>query len=859
MAIILMAVLIFIGDACSTKKNRWLNRRYHNLTAHYNGYFWAREAIKDGLEKLDKSHVDDYDKILTFYRYADDKAGKANSPTWDKAIQKTSTVIAKHSMLIKGKEHCKWIDENYLVLGQGHFHKRDYYAAIEVFEYIVRQYKTTPTKYEALLWLIKTYNAQNSVINTTATIDLLENDKEFPKHLQGMFDIVRAEYYLKMENYPKAIDYLTKAIPAEKKKKQRARFTYILAQLYELQGDVKKASHYYNTCAKMTPPYELFFNARIKHAMTVSGAASKDVKKLLTKMLRDEKNREYKDQIYFALGEISLKEGDTLTAMKQLTLSAANSSANTKQRALSYLRLADLYFGNRDYKNAQLYYDSTASFLPKDHRNYQSVLNKKNSLTALIKNINIIYTEDSLLKVAAMDTAKINRIIAGIIKKLTEEEEKKKEDDKLNPNNNNTTFNNTFTNNNSQNTTGAWYFYNPSQVSFGVSDYIKKWGNRDLEDDWRRSVKEKIGVSNNDPNPNEKDTLPKDTKLADNKTPGYYLKNIPFTPDQQAKSNEKIIDAYFALGGLYKEQLADNPLAIRSLEELLKKYPGNKYELQSYYFLYRIHLTGNNKVRKKHYEELILSKYPDSEISKLIKNPDANKDANATKSEVEKFYTETYKAYTEGRYSEVISNANRADTTYSKSELMPKFSMLRAYSIGRTGTVKEYENALQRIIAKYPKDPARHKAQELLDAIKNVKIDPNAKKDTIKVVPDFVYEPNAEHYCMIMIMNKKVNANSVKTKLSDFNSEYFALANLGITSSFLDLETHIVIVKSYASAGKAMEYYQMLNGDLKVFKDMQPLDYRLMVISEGNYARLFKDKKKTEYQVFFEENYKKKP
>jgi hypothetical protein len=191
LGVAIATLVLLLG--CSTKKNKFPNRAYHNLNARFNGFYWAREALKEGVLKLDKSHVDDYSRILPFYRYADEKAAFSNNSHWDRAITKTSTVIAKHSMLIKGKEHCRWIDENYLVLGQGHYFKRDYFEAIDVFEYVVKKYKDNPSKYLALLWLIKTYNAQNSVINTQAIIALLDADKNFPKKHQGMLESLKAE------------------------------------------------------------------------------------------------------------------------------------------------------------------------------------------------------------------------------------------------------------------------------------------------------------------------------------------------------------------------------------------------------------------------------------------------------------------------------------------------------------------------------------------------------------------------------------------------------------------------------------------------------------------------------------------
>lgn len=855
----ILVLLIALGwSGCSTKKNTLVSRSYHRLTARYNGYYWAREAIKEGLDKLDKAHVDDYGKILSFYRYADEKTAKGASVYWDKAINKTSTVIAKHSMNIKGSEKNKWIDENYLVLGQGHYYKRDYYSAIEVFEYIVKQYKNTPTKYLALIWLIKTYNAQNSVINTQATIDLIENDKNFPKKYEGLFETVKAEYLVLTENYEKAIPVLTKAITLTKNKKQRARLTFILAQLYEQSGDVKKASNYYAQVSRLNPPYELFFNAKIKRALTVTGNDSKTVKKELAKMAKDEKNIEYLDQIYFALAEIALKETDTTTAIKLLKKSAEKSMSNNRQHALSYLRLADIYFVDRDYKNAQAYYDSTMAFLPKDYKDYALIQNKKTSLTSLIKNVNIIYMEDSLLRVSKMDTARINKMIDAMISRLVEEE-KKKEEEKQNLQTGPNWFNNNTNPNNTTNS-GAWYFYNPAQLALGQSDFLKKWGQRELEDNWRRSNKETV-IPDIDENPEVKvkDTLDKKVKLADNKTRAYYLKDIPFSEEQKTKSTEKIVEAYYALGGIYKEQLNDLPRAIQSLEELNKRFPDNKYALTSYYALYRMNLQLKNQPRADYYKNIILTKYPDSEPAKLLLNPDIYKDLKAKQGEIEKMYNETYRAYQEGRYADVLAFCRRADSLYAKSEIMPKFALLRAFAIGKTSTPKEYENALQRIIVKYPKDPAKNKAQELLDAMKKMKLQPDSimKKDSV-VKQIFALDKNAEHYYMIVINAKKVDMNQLKTNVSDFNQEYFSLANLNIISYVYDKETQVLIVKSFNGAQKALDYYQLITGDAKAFKNIDAKETRGVVISDQNYQTVFKDKKKEEYFQFFQENYLKK-
>lgn len=858
----LMVAGFWLFSGCSQKKNTFTSRTYHNLTAHYNGLYWANVSLDEGVSNLERAHKDDYSKLLPVFRYADDKAAKANYPQFDKAIEKNSKVIQYHSMLIKGKEYCRWIDENYMTMGKAHFYKRDYYASVEVFEYVVKMYSDNPVRYDAFLWLVRAYNQMNSVIKTGPILDLLKHDKGLPKKFLDDYYAVQSDYFLRTEQYKKAVDALSKTILLTKKKALRGRYLYILAQLHEQEGDLKKASEYYEASAKLHPSYEMEFNARLSRARTFqvqSGTDTKALKKELNKMLKDEKNKEYLDQIYYALGDISMKENDVLSALGYFKLSAQKSVSNTKQKAESYLRIADVYFEQKDYKFAQAYYDSTMVFLPKDFKNYDQIKNKKESLTSMVKNMGIISREDSLLKVSRMDTAQISKLIDEIIAKLIEEEEKKKieaETKAQNPSFTNDE-NNPWQNSPS---TGGWYFYNMTSLSLGFAEFNKKWGNRPLEDNWRRSNKETI-MAEQLTDTSSSDTSGAPGKIADNKTHAYYLRDIPFSDEQKAKSNMKIMEAHYALGSVYKELLQDNAKASETFEEMLRRYPDNKYVLNLYYQLYRIYLGMENQGRANYYKDKILNEYPDSEYAKIIKNPDYQKALKASKNEIEKYYSETYSTYNSGRYGEVIAMVSKADSFYSGSELMPRFALLRAFSIGKTRDLNDFENALQGVIAKYPKDDAKIKAQEIVDQIKKKKtvpVDSSALKDTVVLKPTYFFKDSTEHYCIIILKGKKMNINDFKTRVSNFNSEYFRLSDLSISSVMVNMESQIVYVKSFPVASKAKDYYDLMNQDSKVFKDILVSEYKVFPISSENFTILYKEKKFEEYQHFFTNNYLKK-
>jgi tetratricopeptide (TPR) repeat protein len=871
----LFVCMAFLLNACKTNKNTFMHRGWHNMTARFNGYYYSNENIKETVKKIEKANKDDFSKTLPLFIYTNNTSSKNYFSDCDKTIKKSSVVIQRHTITEKKSKKeipnaCKWIDENYLLIGKAHFYKRDLFSALEAFEYVSKIYPNPSAKYNGMLWMIRTNNEIGSYSLSEASIDEIRNATDFPtdRSYQRELAAVTADYYLKREDYSPSIKHLTKAIALTRKKTTKARYTYVLAQVYEKLGDNAKASQYYSMVPGLHPSYEMAFNAQINRAKLydISSGGSKTIKKQLNKMLRDDKNIEFQDQIYYALADIAQKENDTPLAMTYLGKSIKASTSNNTQKALSYLKRADLYFEKPDYKNAQANYDSSITFLPKDYPDYALIDEKKTSLTALVINLNIISLEDSLQRIGKMSEKEREQMVDKMISKI-EEEEKRKEEERLfqlsNPQ-----FVTPGKTDNTDPSSSAWYFYNPATVSFGVGAFNKKWGARKLEDNWRRSEKDQVVQNPGDENPadlsdsvqtlNGGNTLASKTKGKKDKN--FYLKNVPTTPDALAKSDGRIIEAYYKVGSIYKEQLLNNLKSTETFEELIKRYPENKYKLNSYYQLYRIYLAMNNQPKSDYYKNLLLKDYPDSDYAAIIKNPGYAADIAASKSQVENFYTETYQLYGSGNYPQALENCKKADSLYSKSSLMPRFSFLKALCIGRTQDINAFESALTQVVIQYPKDPVKGKAQEILDMIKKQKNpeQPQVVTDSVVVKPKskFNFNEEGEYYCLVIIENGKGDLNKFKTKLSDFNTESFSTADISISSIFLDITHQLVSVKTFDGKDRAMNYYSSLSSKSELFSDLEKGTYQSFIISAENYTVFYKDKNIGEYQEFFTQYFK---
>ena len=858
-------------------------RSYHNLTSRFNGYFYAKESLKEGTEKLYQNHVDHFDKLIPVFNYTDLKESQSITAEMDKAYKKASSVIERHSILIKGQEHCNWIDDSYLIIGKSHFYRHNYIDALEVFDFMQSQYKKLPSHYEAMLWSFRCQNEVGTSAIAEEIMDQIRYDKKFPEKLRGEYYAICADYYCKKDDYSFAIENLTKAIPLTKSKREKTRYTFVLAQLYQKQGQLKKASKYFAEVVKMSPPYEMAFSAKINEArcFDVSSGSTADLKKRLKKMLRDDKNIDYQDQIYYALAEIADKEKQREVAIDYLHTSIAKTTTNTYQKGMSSLKLGDIYLQIPDFKGAQAYYDTAVGLLNPEYPDYEDIVTKSKSLTGLVKDINTIEREDSLQGLARLDEGARSKMLDKLEAKAKADAQEKKEKEEEAKQNAASQIPSSMTTGGGAPGGGmgfpggtgerGWYFYNQQTLSFGFSEFQKKWGNRKLEDNWRRSNKQQQTLNDDFGNPTSQagDTANGGASASADKAKGglvyrdkaSFLKDIPLTEQALKKSNDTIVNAFYDMASIYKDQLNFNDKSIQSYEELLRRYPDNRYKLSCYFQLYQAYTQAEDEPNALKYKNILLNDYPNSDYALIIKDPNYGKNKAFSKSEATKYYEQTYKYFVEQNYAQVLLNCATSDTLFPNSKYKPKYDFLKALCIGKTGTLDEYIKALRLVVAKYPKDEVKPRAADMVEVLLKLQApakDTKAVADTGKkaAVALYNFNPDVEHFCVILLPSAGVNVAKQKADISDFNEENFGSAQLNISDLVFNNEQQMISVKSFPNKTKAMEYYGVLKANSSLFKDIpNPEKFKILVISSDNYPLLYNKKDIANYEAFFGQKY----
>lgn len=825
------------------------------MNTRYNGYYNGRLAIQEAFFELGKAHRDDYNRPIQVYRYGNKDIAQGVNPQTDRALQKGAKMIKKHSMLINGVQKNRWIDDCYFLIGQANFIKRETFPAIQQFRYVIQSSEDKNMKDLARLWMIMCYNDMGEFSQAESEFNHFLDKKPSPK-AQALYYGAMADFFIKSEEYAPAIIPLTKLEKITRKKKQKARYNFIIGQIWDQLGNTEEARKYYTQAIKYKPEYELEFQAAI--AVAVSSQEGQDnsaLKKTLKRMLRDDKNIDYRDQIYYAMGVLAQKEFDEPKALEYFGRSTKASTTNRTQKGMSYLAMADIFYRKPDYLRAQGYFDSASTNLDSKHPAFERVKLLAGNLKDIVLYSNHISEGDSLLAMISLSPEDQKAKIEKMIERLQKEDKAAKEaQEKAALQALNSTTNPNMVENN-----GKWYFYNPQTVAFGKQEFKKLWGTRKNEDFWRRKNKTSIGgdmpvadenVGSDPQNPN----------MRDDENPRYdvntYLARIPRGQAAIDSIVENIYHAYFNLGLVYKDRLRAYPQAVESFEGLVTRSTNNKFVPEVYYQLYITRRLQNNDTEAGRYKDILLNQYPESDYAKLIIDPSylANKDN--TDKDAEKAYSTAYSYFKGKDYAAVLREYAIARDSYAGSEVMPKFSLLNALATGAQNGKEAYVAALTETATTYAAKDEGKEAQRILDLLRNLENVPAGGSEAGAIAS---YKPSdmEKHYYVISIPQAQVDLAQTKQQIAGFNAEFYGNSNLQVQEVAFGENTRFLILREFPSATAAVTYYKSIdaNSDIveKIPSEQVPIAF---VISTSNFVALMKTQLLPEYMKFFFETYK---
>ena len=868
--------------SCSVEKNTSLSRNYHNLTSHYNIYFNGNESYKKGIESANRSIRNDYNRILDMFLYEDEGVNTAVSGDMKRAIDKATKVITFHSITSKPKvkegnqsekdkafynknEYNKWVDDSYMLMGKAYMYQGEYFLASETFKHIMVTFPEEEIRYLAMIWLSRAYLMIGEDSEAERILVTLADRENLPKEYLREYQCTRAQYHLKNQEYSEAAKYLEQAMKQKGgSKEDKIRYTYILAQLYEEAGQNGQALEKYKRVTRYNPPYEMAFNARVSMAevFETGEANSSDLKKLLNKMLKDSKNREYKDQIYFALGNIAMEEGDREKAIDYYQLSVSTSIQNQYQKGFSALTLAEIFYNTPDYILSAAYYDSAVSFLDRDYPGYAGLASLSASLGDLVSNISTYELEDSVQMLAALPEEQRLAIVDGIIEKVKKDEEEARlaEQQAMQE----LAFNQSMLYGGNQTSTGRgeqasgqWYFYNLNAKSFGQPEFRMKWGDRALEDNWRRKNKRTLSQVTQVEG-STGDTLEGggNVPVMDNKTREYYLVHIPLTDSAMEISDQRLEQALYNMGVIYKERLLDYDESIRAFRELMDRYPDSEYGPSVYYYLYELNNNIQKPEQAQYYANQLAALYPESHYAKLLTNPNYLKELEEEEMKVTRTYERIYQRYKQQDYARVIAGADSALVMYVNDPLNPKFQYIRALAVGSLQGKEAMKVALDTLIAQHPSTEEAMQGKEIIDYMfvefpEIREADQAAEAEEIYTVVD----STQEHY-FILAVHTGQNVNQVSFDLLNYNLDHYNQYDLSISQIPMTDSFNALVVSRFNNAQGASRYLRdiQLNSGT-ILSGIEASQYRLMIISRDNYQILSEDKELMPYYLFYMKHY----
>lgn len=915
----MVGIFVFYWLAsCGTAKNTKARRFYHAVNSKYNIYYNGKIAFDEALASMQNAYKESYTDLILMYPVSaqpKDKAGIGGP--FDRAIEKGNKAVKIHSIKAKPAKKPGWrndpkqrafqeqeeynpfLKQCWLLIGQGQFYNADFLQASATFSYIARHYATDEEmQAEAQLWQARCYGEINWFYEAENILGKLNRDGIPEKNLDR-YASVYADYLIKNKRFEDAVPYLQTAIKAEKNKRQRSRMKYLLGQLYAALELNSLAWQTFGEVARSNPPYELEFAARIRQTEVFPGGNEKKVIRMLESMSRNEKNKDYLDQVYYAWGNIYLAAGDTLQAIKSYETGIGKSVRNGMDKAALQIKLGDIYFKRRDYIRAQPCFSGAAAIIQKEYKDYGRVARLSAVLDELVVHAEAIHLQDSLQTLGRMPEEERLAVIDKIIEQLIREEEEAKAQAEKDAYLAEQASLETGIDRPGTETAAAlpvasggsaFYFYNPQTVAQGKTQFQRKWGRRTLEDNWRRRNKQMNTFMENEEQQAEArpgdepgagannlaaaaDSLAGDLPEGfsdDPKTREYYLQQIPSTAEDIEASDQIIVDGLYNMAMIYKDKLEDLPLAVEGFEELENRFPGNKYLLESYYQVYLLALRTRNPELADRYKAKMTAAFPGSDYSAAISDPEYEQRIRTMDSVQASLYEASYESYLAGDTAGVRRNYETVGARYPLATLLPKFMFLDALTYVQQGDAEGFKEALKALVEKYPEADVAELAGEMLKGVLRgramVQGDVRGMRWNLRFglgadgslsaadsARTFSAEPNQPCRVVLMYPAGRIDDNQLLYAVAAYNFANFMVKEfdfaLGEAGPLRTLS-----ISGFIHFDEALQYYRMIYGK-DGYASALNREVAVVPISEENFTTLMRGKTLEEYVLFLEEHF----
>ena len=702
---------------------------------------------------------------------------------------------------------------------------------------------------EGLVWLAKSYIKTERFSDAEFLLNRIQESGVLKEEVSALVAPAQAELMIQQNRFDEAIPLLQSAIETAPSKSLKGRYAFIIGQILEKDKDYAGSSQYFEQAKKYSRDFKMKFMAELAMSKSniFSGKKSSiEVAKDFEDMLKEEKYNDYKDQIYFAMGEIERKEKNSAQAITYFKSSVANNQKDETLKAEAYLNIAELTFDTENYVDAKLYYDSTSLIMPKTDERYFKIKSLASSLSGIAANIQKIEKYDSLLTMSLLPKEKLNEIAVNRLKAEKESGVKMS----IESENQSKLLNVTRANN----ANSSFFAYNLVSVEAGKSDFRKNWGNRKLEDDWRTSNETEIVIDDvKDEGKKEEDVI--DLSESEFKR---LLADVPFSPMLKDKYNQELRKAMFDLGKQYRDNLQNYPKSIATLEALNTRFPDHVDKAEALYYLAVDYIDIGEPAKAKLVQNEILANFPDTKFAKIIGDPAYGEALLAEKNRLDTYYDQTYDLFKKEQYEKVQSRIKSATENFgTTNKLIAKFALLNAMCLGHTSGKDAYIKGLQEVITRYPKTPEETKAKEIMRflggdkaAFENINIE---EVDNI-----YQLEDDKRHYVAVIIFSDSDSImQDAKVSISEYNKEFHSLEYLQLGDSGVSQteQTQEILIRSFDNRSKAMAYYTEVMKDKEKFLPSSIVDSYICAITQANHRKMLASRTHKEYQLWFENKY----